>query len=357
MNNPPAINVGGLISTADYQLVVQGTDLKTLYGPAQELEARLRESRMLQDVNTSLELRNPEIQINILRDRAAALGVSPQQIETSLYNAYGGRRISTLYGATDQYSVMLELDPRFQRDINALRSLLCSVELGPDGAGKSRRGHQVERRTRFRESLRAASFRRALFQPRARRFDRRCGCARAGPGARSACRAACRRPSRAAPKHSKKRSARLPLLLLVTILVIYMVLAILYEHYGHPITILTALPFAGFGALLMLMLFSMELNVFSFVGIILLVGLVKKNGIMMVDFALQLQREQGSAARRSDRGSMCHSFPSDHDDDDGRDFRDAAARAWARAPVPKCASRSASRSWAASCSRSCSRST
>jgi HAE1 family hydrophobic/amphiphilic exporter-1 len=85
----------------------------------------------------------------------------------------------------------------------------------------------------------------------------------------------------------------LPLLLLVTILVIYMVLAILYEHYGHPITILTALPFAGFGALLMLMLFGMELNVFSFVGIILLVGLVKKNGIMMVDFALQLQREKG----------------------------------------------------------------
>ena len=85
----------------------------------------------------------------------------------------------------------------------------------------------------------------------------------------------------------------LPILLLITILVIYMVLAILYEHYAHPITILTALPFAGFGALLMLMLFGMELNIFSFVGIILLVGLVKKNGIMMVDFALQLQREKG----------------------------------------------------------------
>ena len=96
MNNPSAINVGGLISTADYQLVVQGTELKTLYGPAQDLEAKLRESRLLQDVNTSLELRNPEIQINILRDRAAALGVSPQQVETALYNAYGGRRISKL---------------------------------------------------------------------------------------------------------------------------------------------------------------------------------------------------------------------------------------------------------------------
>ncbi len=93
---------------------------------------------MLQDVNTSLELRNPEIQINILRDRAAALGVSPQQIESALYNAYGGRRISTLYGATDQYSVLLELDPRFQRDINALRSLFVQSSPRADGAGERR---------------------------------------------------------------------------------------------------------------------------------------------------------------------------------------------------------------------------
>jgi len=91
----------------------------------------------------------------------------------------------------------------------------------------------------------------------------------------------------------------LPVLLLITILVIYMVLAILYEHYAHPITILTALPFAGFGALMMLLIFGMELNIFSFVGIILLVGLVKKNGIMMVDFALQLQREKGLPAQEA----------------------------------------------------------
>ena len=95
------------------------------------------------------------------------------------------------------------------------------------------------------------------------------------------------------------RSARCPILLLITIMVIYMVLAILYEHYAHPLTILTALPFAGFGALLMLLLSGMELNIFSFVGIILLVGLVKKNGIMMVDFALQLQREKGLPAQEA----------------------------------------------------------
>ena len=132
-----------------------------------------------------------------------------------------------------------------------------------------------------------------------------------------------------------------------------MVLAILYEHYGHPVTILTALPFAGFGALLMLLLFGMELNIFSFVGIILLVGLVKKNGIMMVDFALQLQREKGLPPAGGDRRGLPDSVPADHDDDDGGNFRDVAARLGIPAPARKCASRSVSRWWAGWCSRSC----
>ena len=292
MNNPPAINVGGLISTADYQLVVQGTDLKTLYGPAQEFEARLRESRLLQDVNTSLELRNPEIQINILRDRAAALGVSPQQVETALYNAYGGRRISTLYGATDQYSVLLELHPRFQRDINALRSLFVQSNTGqmvPVNAvadikmsvGPVAVNHygQLPSVVLSFNLVPGVSIGDAVTHVQDLARDTL-------PSGVSATFAG-------SAKAFEQAFRTLPLLLLVTILIIYMVLAILYEHYGHPITILTALPFAGFGALLMLMLFGMELNVFSFVGIILLVGLVKKNGIMMVDFALQLQREKG----------------------------------------------------------------
>jgi hydrophobic/amphiphilic exporter-1 (mainly G- bacteria), HAE1 family len=295
MNNPPAINVGGLISTADYQLVVQGTDLGALYGPAQDLEGRLRESRMLQDVNTSLELRNPEIQINILRDRAAALGVSPQQVETALYNAYGGRRISTLYGATDQYSVLLELHPRFQRDINALRSLFVQSSTGqmvPVNAvadikmsvGPVSVNHygQLPSVVLSFNLVPGVSIGDAV----AHVLDLAATTLPAGVSATFA----------GSAKAFEEAFRTLPLLLVVTILIIYMVLAILYEHYGHPITILTALPFAGFGALLMLMLFNMELNVFSFVGIILLVGLVKKNGIMMVDFALQLQREKGLPA-------------------------------------------------------------
>jgi HAE1 family hydrophobic/amphiphilic exporter-1 len=294
MNNPPAINVGGLISTADYQLVVQGTELKTLYGPAQELEARLRQSPMLQDVNTSLELRNPEIQISILRDRAAALGVSPQQIETSLYNAYGGRRISTLYGSTDQYSVLLELDPRFQRDINALRSLYVQSSSGqmvPVNAVADIKSSVGPVSVNHYGQLPSVVLSFNLV-PGISIGD---AVTHVQELARETLPSGVSSTFAGSAKAFEEAFRTLPLLLLVTILVIYMVLAVLYEHYGHPLTILTALPFAGFGALLMLMLFNMELNVFSFVGIILLVGLVKKNGIMMVDFALQLQRERGLA--------------------------------------------------------------
>jgi len=294
MNNPPAINIGGLVGNADYQMVLQGSDLKTLYAEAQELEARLRGSDFLREVSTNLEIRNPEISINILRDRAAALGVSPQQVESALYNAYGGRQISTLYGATDQYLVLLELEPRFQRDINALRSLyvqsntgrmvpihaVADVSMGVGPVSVSHYGQLTSVVLSFNlapgVSIGDAVSR--LEQLAAETLPSGVTAAMAGSA-----------------KAFQDAFRTLPILLLITILVIYMVLAILYEHYAHPVTILTALPFAGFGALLVLLLFGMELNIFSFVGIILLVGLVKKNGIMMVDFALQLQREKGLA--------------------------------------------------------------
>jgi hydrophobic/amphiphilic exporter-1 (mainly G- bacteria), HAE1 family len=292
MNNPPSINIGGLTGNADYQMVVQGTDLRVLYAEAQELEVRLRESGFLRDVSTNLELRNPEIQINILRDRAAVLGVSPQQIESTLYNAYGGRQISTLYGANDQYNVLLELDPRFQKDINALRSLYVRSNSGQTvpihavadigiGVGPVSVSHYGP------SSSVVLSFN---LMPGVSIGD---AVARVQEMARETLPAGMSATMVGSAKAFQDAFRTLPVLLLITILVIYMVLAVLYEHYAHPITILTALPFAGFGALLMLLLFGKELNIFSFVGIILLVGLVKKNGIMMVDFALQLQREKG----------------------------------------------------------------
>jgi len=292
MNNSPAIRIGGLISTSDYQLVLQGSNETQLYETSKILEAQLRESRILQDVNSSLELSNPEIQIDILRDRAATLGVSPQQVETALYNAYGGRRISTLYGATDQYNVMLELDPKYQRDMNALRSLfvqsstgqmipihaVAEIKMGVGPVSVSHYGQLLSVVLSFNLAP-GQSVGEAIAHVR----EIAGGTMPSGMTFSVAGNA----------QAFEEAFRTLPVLLLITILVIYMVLAVLYENYGHPLTILTALPFAGFGALLMLLIAGQELNVFSFVGIILLVGLVKKNGIMMVDFAIQMEREQG----------------------------------------------------------------
>jgi HAE1 family hydrophobic/amphiphilic exporter-1 len=298
LNNPPSVNIGGLIGTADYQMVIQGTDLKTLYAEAQEMEGILRRSDFLRDLSSNLELRNPEIQITILRERAAALGVSPQQIESTLYNAYGGRQITTMYGATDQYNVLLELDPRFQRDVNALRSLFVQSSSGrmvpihavadvKIGVGPVSVSHFGQLNSVVLSFNLAPGVSIGDAVERIRAIGRE-----TLPSGISVTMAG-------SAKAFEDAFRTLPVLLLITILVIYMVLAILYEHYAHPVTILTALPFAGFGALLMLMLFNMELNIFSFVGIILLVGLVKKNGIMMVDFAVQLQREKGLTAQEA----------------------------------------------------------
>lgn len=292
MNNSPAIRIGGLISTSDYQLVLQGSNETQLYETSKILEAQLRESRILQDVNSTLELSNPEIQIDILRDRAATLGVSPQQVETALYNAYGGRRISTLYGATDQYNVMLELDPKYQRDMNALRSLFVQSSTGQmipiHAVAEIKMGVGPVSVSHYGQLLSVVlSFNLAPGQSvgEAIAHVREIAGGTMPSGVTF---------SVAGNAQAFEEAFRtLPVLLLITILVIYMVLAVLYENYGHPLTILTALPFAGFGALLMLLIAGQELNVFSFVGIILLVGLVKKNGIMMVDFAIQMEREQG----------------------------------------------------------------
>jgi HAE1 family hydrophobic/amphiphilic exporter-1 len=291
LSNPPAIRIGGTLSTSDYVFTLTGTDLKQLYGPGQALEARLKTLPQLQDVATNLELRNPEIQLNIMRDRAAALGVSSQQIELALFNAFGGRKVSTLYGESDQYSVLFEVDRKFQTDINAMESIfiqspsgamvpLSTVAQIKSGVGPISVAHLGQ--------LPAVmlSFNLA---PGVSVGD---AVAAIEGVAREVLPDNISSSFTGSAKAFQEAFRSLPILLMITIILIYIILAILYEHYGYPLTILTALPFAGFGALLTLLLFGEELNIFSFVGIILLIGLVKKNGIMMVDFALQVQREQ-----------------------------------------------------------------
>jgi HAE1 family hydrophobic/amphiphilic exporter-1 len=292
LQNPPSIRLGSLSTAGDYQLVLTGSDLPPLYKATEELESRLRDFPLIQDVNSNLELRNPEIQVTVLRDRAAALGVTPQQIEATLYNAYGGRQISSIYGAADQYDVRLEFDRQFQSDINVLRSLHVQSASGSmvpihnvaeikSGVGPVSVQHwgQLPAATISFNLAPGASVGEAIEN--------------VGAIAREVLPVGISSTFAGSAREFQDAFRTLPLLLGITILVVFMILAILYEHYGHPITILTALPLAGFGALVTLMVFGMELNIFSFVGIILLVGLVKKNGIMMVDFALQLQREKG----------------------------------------------------------------
>jgi HAE1 family hydrophobic/amphiphilic exporter-1 len=291
LQNPPAIRLGSIVASGNYQVVLLGSDLNTLYQATEAMEARMKGLTIIEDVNSSLELRNPEIQVHILRDRAAALGVSPQQVESALNSAFGGREISTIYGASDQYQVYLELGRDYQRDVNALNALylqntngqlvpLTSVAEIKTGIGPVSIHHygQLPSTTLSFNTAPGVSIGDALSaieQLAQETLPKGVSTALEGSA-----------------KTFAESMRDLPILLAVTILVIYMILAILYEHLGHPLTILTALPLAGFGALVMLLLFHQELNIFSFVGIILLVGLVKKNGIMMVDFALALQREK-----------------------------------------------------------------
>jgi hydrophobic/amphiphilic exporter-1 (mainly G- bacteria), HAE1 family len=292
LSNPPAIRIGGTISTSDYLYTVTAPDLKSLYGPAQELIARMAKLPILLDVASNLQLRNPEIQLKVLRDRASSLGVTSEQIEAALYNAFGGRKISTIFGASDQYQVLIEVDRKYQTDINAMDTIFIQSSTGAmvpinavaevkSGVGPISVAHAGQ--------LPAVmiSFNLAPGVSVGDAVATIQGVSRevlpesvTGQFAGNA-------------KAFQEAFRSLPMLVLVTIILIYMILAILYEHYGYPLAILTALPFAGFGALLTLLVFNQELNIFSFVGIILLIGLVKKNGIMMVDFALQVQRERG----------------------------------------------------------------
>jgi HAE1 family hydrophobic/amphiphilic exporter-1 len=291
LSNPPAIRIGGSLSTGDYQFVLSGTELRDLYRPAEELEAQLRTLPLITDVASNLELRNPEINVRILRDRASALGISSQQIELALFNAFGGRQVSTLYGATDQFEVRLELDRRYQSDINAMETLFVQSSTGAmvplSAVAEVRSGVgpvSVAHLGQMPSVILSFNLAPGVSVGDAIARVQEIAAETLPPGISTT--------FTGSAKAFEEAFRTLPLLLLITVILIYMILAILYEHYGHPFTILTALPFAGFGALATLLLFNEELNIFSFVGIILLIGLVKKNGIMMIDFALQIQREQ-----------------------------------------------------------------
>jgi HAE1 family hydrophobic/amphiphilic exporter-1 len=289
---PPAIQVGGRQTRSLYQLTLTGPDTVEMYRAAPQLEAKMRAHPMLVDVSTDLLLRNPQINIAINRDKAASLGVTAAAIESALYTSYGPRQISTIYAPNNNYQVIMELQPEFQSDILDLSLLYVRAwsgqlvpldslvtmtpGLGPLAVNHSGQIPSVTLSFNLRTGV-------ALGQAtdEVNRLARETLPATISPTFQGTAQA------------FQSSMQGLGLLLLLAILVIYMVLGILYESFIHPFTILSALPLAGLGALLTLMIFRVDLNIYAFVGIIMLVGLVKKNGIIMIDFALEVQRAEG----------------------------------------------------------------
>ena len=294
--NPPPINVGGRRARSLYQLTLQATDTGQLYRTAQDLEQQMRQLPAITDVSSDLQLKNSELQVTIDRDRALLLGVSPRQIERSLYDFYGGRSVSTIYAANDQYDVIMEVKPQYQDDAGDLARIrirsaagalvpLASVVdmrrgLGPLTINHSGQLPSVTLSFNVRPGVSLGEAVDSLEALTATLPD----------GIQST--------FQGSAKQFQDSQRAMGWLLLLSIVVIYIVLGILYESFIHPLTILTALPFAGFGALVTLMLFGTELTIYAFVGIIMLVGLVKKNGIMMIDFAVAA-REEGKDAEEA----------------------------------------------------------
>ena len=293
LQNPPPIRLETKRSKAQYQFVLQGPDRDELYRQAEIFEEKLRTLPQLQDVTSDLEIKNPQLNLTINRDRAASLGVSARQIESTLYSAYGGRQVSTIYTASNQYQVIMELLPAYQTeaaDLALLQVRAASGQLVPlatlvsvtPGLGPLSVNHQgqitavtLSFNLRPGEPLSKAV---ALIEQQTLGLPDTITTGFEG-----------------AAQVYQASTKGLALLLILAILVIYIVLGILYESYIHPLTILSGLPAAGFGALITLMLFNKDLNLFAFVGIIMLVGIVKKNAIMMIDFALEAQRKEGKS--------------------------------------------------------------
>ncbi len=292
MQNPPAIQIGGRVSKSLYQFTMQSSEISTLYPAANRLGDEARKSPLLQDVTSDLQLGNPQATVDIDRERAASLGVSARQIETALYNAYGSGQVSTIYTPNNQYWVVMELMPQYQQDLSAMSALYIRSKSGtlvPLSAVAN-----------ITQTVGALSVNHSGQLPSVTlSFNLRPGVALGQATAEVQKMANRILPASISTGFSgtaqafQSTQAGMLALLGVAIFVIYVVLGILYESFIHPITILSGLPFAAFGALLTLLIFHIDLSVFAFVGIVLLVGLVKKNAIMMIDFALETERTEG----------------------------------------------------------------
>jgi len=295
LQNPPSLPIGGRVSGSLYQYTLTSPDTAELYRIAPILQAKLAQIPILQDVGSDLYLNNPQITLEIDRDKAAELGVTVQAIEQSLYTAYGSSQVSTIYTPSNEYMVIMELLPEYQKDPSVLSMLYIRSSSGrlvplstlarlTRTTGPQAVNHQ------FQYPAVTLSFN---LRPGAALGDAVAAVSRA---ARETLPATVTGSFQGTAQQFQSSFAGMLTLLGIAILVIYLVLGILYESFIHPLTILSGLPTAAFGALLTLFIFGQHLSLYAFVGIFMLIGIVKKNAIMMIDFALNAQRKEGKSA-------------------------------------------------------------
>ncbi len=310
LQNPPPITINGQFATSIFQMTVQSVNLKEIYEWTPKLTDKIRTLPGFVDVNSDLLIASPQVRVDIDRDRALSLGVTPEQIQNALYSSYGDRQVSNIYAPANQYAVILEVEPEFQRNPDALQKLYVrSIK------GQLIPLDEVASVTRTVGPLSVNHF--GQIPASTVSFNLKPGFSLGDAAARvqEALREL-RIPAsltvnfQGTVKEFQESFQGLTILLVVAILVIYIVLGILYESFIHPITILSGLPSAVFGALLTLVLFHKELDLYAFVGLIMLFGVVKKNAIMMIDFAIEAQRvEKKSPAEAIYQGCVLRFRP------------------------------------------------
>jgi hydrophobic/amphiphilic exporter-1 (mainly G- bacteria), HAE1 family len=337
LQNPPLVQVGGQVTKSPYQLTLQGPDRDELYRNAQELQTRIAALPELLDVTSDIQIKNPQLNVDINRDKASSVGITVQQVEDALNDAYGTKQISTIYATTNEYEVIMEVKPEYQRDPSALGRLYIHSSPSAPASGISAMAPptpssatpitsslplpagQVAAPTDAGTKLVPLSAVASLSSSIGPLLVNHVGqlpSATISFNLRQG-----ESLSRATDKVQQIAKETLPqsittsfqgtaqvfqsslqnltLLLLVAVMIIYLVLGILYESFVHPLTILSGLPSAGLGALLILIVFGRELDVYAFVGLIMLIGIVEKNAIMMIDFALAAQRGEGKEAEEA----------------------------------------------------------
>jgi len=289
LTNPPAMRIGGFGGRSQYIFTLQAQNLDELYRSAASFEKVMKRIPGLTDVNSDLQIASPQVMLDIDRDRASSMGVTATQVESALFNAYGTRQVSNIFTPTNDYEVIMELMPKYQRDALALHMLYVrssSGKLVPLDSVVTPQNRVGSLTVAHLGQSPAVSF----------SFDMVPGVSlgeitdRIEEAARDNLPATIRTQFQGTAAAFQSSFSGMGMLLIMAILVIYMVLGILYESFIHPLTILSGLPSAGLGALITLLVFKNELNIFSFVGIIMLIGIVKKNAIMMIDFAVEAQR-------------------------------------------------------------------